>query len=927
MNTQLLTTKLYAPPVRPDLTPRAHLLARLDAGLAQGRRLTLISAPAGFGKTTLTAAWLQQRREAAAPESSAWLALDADDNDLARFLTYLLAALEIVRPGIAASAQMLLEAAPAPDFKPALTALINDMAGVEAGMVLVLDDYHVIEDVAIHAALAFLVENAPPPPHGLHLVISGRVDPPLPLPRLRARSQLTEIRAADLRFTPEEIAQFLNAALVCDLPAETIAALDARTEGWVAGLQLAALSLRGRDARQVAEFVAAFGGSHRHIIDYLADEVLSQQPPDVYEFLCRTSVLERLSAPLCQAVTGRADSAALLQYLDHANLFLAPLDEERQWYRYHRLFADFLRHRLETTWPEEVHDIHVRAADWYEHHALFNEAITHALAAQEFERAADWIARIAPTFLAVGRASTLLHRLRALPETLLRSRPALCLSYAEALLIVGDYASAETYVQIVESVLVGAANSPETRGLHGAVTAIRAYCHIAYQGDLRHGLELARQALADLPPDSEFLRSVVMWLLGYGLLFNPDMIEAQQAFDETIKLGRATGNVLVSSLSVYISGYLSMMQGRLRKARLSFEQTCAEMESERWSNGTASVTSGELYSVGVSLLYLGLGDVLRETNDLEAAECMLGRGIARAEQWGHAEVLADSYVLLSRIRHGRGDAAGARRAMDAAMALVIRQQVVQFTRRQVRASQARLALMQGDLAFASGWADQWERDYPEGPLDEGNFALFMQWVEVSTLTRIYLAQGRFDRVMPRLTLLQRAVEAVGWHGVSIELFALEALTWYGQGRPAEALAVLRRALAQGEPEGYVRVFLDAGAPMAALLREALAGATASGVTASHDISPDYVHRFLRAFDAESPAGASPPAVVALPEPLSERELEVLRLIVAGYSNPEIAAKLYLALSTVKTHVNNLYGKLGVSNRAEAVARANALKLL
>lgn len=921
MNTQLLTTKLYAPLVRPDWVLRASLLARLDAGLAQGHRLTLVSAPAGFGKTTLMAAWLQRRREASAPESAAWLALDAEDNDLARFLTYLLAALEIARPGIAASAQMMLETAPVPDFKPALTALINDLAGAGAGIVLVLDDYHVIEDAAIHAAIAFLVENAPPPPRGLHLMLSGRVDPPLPLPRLRARSQLNEIRAADLRFAPEEIAQFLTVALACDLPAETIAALESRTEGWAAGLQLAALSLRGRDARQVAEFVKAFGGSHRHIIDYLADEVLAQQPPDVYDFLCQTSVLERLSASLCQAVTGRSDSAALLQHLDHANLFLTPLDEERQWYRYHRLFADFLRNRLEAGGPEPVRDIHARAADWYEQHALLNEAIAHALAAQQFERAADWIVRVAPALLAAGHAPTLLHRLRALPEALLRLRPALCIVYAEALLVAGDYTTAVTYVQIAEDLLEAADDSLETQGMRSAVTAIRAYCHVAYQGDVRRGVELARQALAGLPPDNEFLRAMVMWLLGYGLFFSPDAVDTQRAFDETIALGRATGNALMSSLSVYVSGFLSVMQGRLRRARIAFEQTIAELESGRWFPATPDATAGGRSSVSASLLYQGLGDVFRETNALEAAERALDRGIALAEQWGHAEVLADSYVLLARIRQARGDAAGARLAMDAAVALAVRQQVVLFTQRQVWASQARLALMQGDRDFAAGWADEWTRDHPESFQDEGGFALFMQWVEVSALARICLAQARFDLALRHLRPLLDIVTTVGWQGVKLELHALEALALRGQGRTAEALAVLRRVLAQAEPEGYARVFLDLGAPMASLLREALAEAAGS-----HDISPDYIRRLLQAFDAEGPAGGPAP-VAALPEPLSERELEVLRLIVAGYSNPEIAAKLYLALSTVKTHVNNLYGKLGVSNRAEAVARANSLKLL
>ncbi len=922
----ILTTKLYIPPPHPACATRARLFEQLDAGLRLGHRLLLICAPAGFGKTTLLSEWIGNFRlpildfgseltpDDTTPKSkiknpkSCWLSLDEADNDPTRFLLYLLAALETAYPDIGADARAMIQPPQPLQLTTILTVLLNRLAATlsEGNLVLALDDYHVIEQPAIHDMVEFLLDHLPP---HMHLAIATRVDPPLPLARLRARRQLTELRAADLRFTADETAMFLNQIMGLNLAPENIATLEVRTEGWIASLQLAAISLQNRTATEAASFIAAFSGSHRHVIDYLTEEVLAQQSPEIHEFLSQTAILDRMTASLCNAVTGRDDGERLLRRLEQVNLFLAPLDDERRWYRYHRLFADFMRNHIYNEAPELARTLHRRAAAWYAQHAMPSEAITHALRAVDFESAARWIEHAAVSLLMRSEATTLLNWLKALPQSIIDARPALNLAYAEAALIAGEFAPIETALHAVETALNrGDIPAAERNAIQSQVTAVRAYM-ATFSGDIHRGVALARQAFAALPEGNAFLRSVVAWLLGLSQFFDTDTIAAQRVFGETLELSQATGNTLIASLSLFVTGYFAILQGRLRQARITFEQGLVAL-------------SGAPHTplpVSASLIYQGLAEVLRETNDLEAAAQAIAECINLGEQWGNAEVLVDSYVVLTRIAYAQGDEARARQILERVMTFAHEDRISQLTIRQMEAFQARMQVVWGELNAAALWAEKWRNAYAQEPLPEGNIATFVRWMEVSALARFYLAHERFATAIEVLIPLRRLVEEAGWRGVAIELLGLESLALHGLGQHTAAHTTLHRALTLAAPEGYTRVFVEMGTGMVELLREVL----------DEGIMPNYVKSLLQV--PRSPTHTSNSQLLTLNsqllEPLSDRELEILRLIDTGATNREIANKLYIAVSTVKTHINNLYGKLGVANRVQSLTRARELGLL
>ncbi len=915
----ILTTKLNIPPPHAACAPRVRLFEQLDAGLHLGHRLLLICAPAGFGKTTLLSEWIATNLQSSiANLQCCWLSLDEADNDPTRFLLYLLAALEMVYPGIGADARAMIQPPQSPSFTAILTVLLNHLAdrAAEGDLVLALDDYHVIELPAIHDMVAFLLDHLPPL---MHLAIASRVDPPLPLARLRARRQLTELRAADLRFTADETATFLNQIMGLALTPENIAALEARTEGWIASLQLAAISLQHRAAAEAANFIAAFSGSHRHVIDYLTEEVLAQQPSEIHEFLSQTAILDRLTASLCNAVTGRDDSERLLRRLEQANLFLAPLDDERQWYRYHRLFADFMRNHIDNEAPDLMRTLHRRAAAWYAQHAMPSEAIGHALRAADFESAAQWIEHTAVALLMRSEATTLLNWLKALPQPLIDARPMLNLIYAEAALIAGEFAPIETALHAVEAALRNCdVPTEEHDAIQSQVTAVRAYM-ATFSGDIHQGVALARQAFAAIPEGNAFLRSIITWLLGLSQFFDTDTETARRVFDETLELSQATGNTLIASLSLFVSGYLFILQGRLRQARATFEHGLTTLTGDQHTPPPVSA----------SLIYQGLAEVLRETNDLEAAAQAIAECVALSEQWGNAEVLVDSYVILTRIANAQGDEKHARQILEKIMTFARENKISRLTVRQVEAFQARMQVAWGELDAAALWVEKWLDAYAQEPLPEGNIAIFVRWLEISALTRFYLARGRFAAALEVLTPLRHAVEATGWMGIAIELLGLESLALHGLGQREAAHITLHRALTLAAPEGYTRVFVEMGTGMTALLREVL----------DEGIMPDYVQSLLQvtscklqvadsnALSIHSPNSQLLTLNSQLLEPLSDRELEILRLIETGDTNREIADRLYIAVSTVKTHINNLYGKLGVANRVQALARARELGLL
>jgi len=946
----LLATKLYIPAAHPNLVSRPCLIQRLDEGLRPGCRLLLVSAPAGFGKTMLVAEWVQRRRAGAEtgpagdgvqPADSlravrsaraeqapafAWLSLDDEDNDPARFFTYLTGALETVNVHVSFDARALSQSSQSPSQSSALTALVNSLAAHPADLLLVLDDYHVIEQRSIHDALLFLVDHLPP--HA-HLVIVSRTDPPWSLARLRTRGQLTELRAADLRFTPDEAAVFFNDAMGLNLSTEDVAALEARTEGWIAGLQLAALSMRGKATERVADFITAFSGSNRHVIDYLAEEVLAQQPEEIHDFLCQTAILDRLTAPLCDAVTGRGDSDAVLRQLEQDNLFLIPLDDQREWYRYHRLFADFLQNHLQHDMPDRVVDLHCWAAEWYERNGMADQAVNHLLDAGDFEWAARLIEQLAPMALMHGEVTRVLAWLDALPAGLVRSRPQLGIFRAEALTIAGQVDAIETVLQDVERGMQLGHPTTDNRDLLGQIAAIRAYQAIL-EADLPRATKLARQAFEYLPEGNVFARTMVAWLLGFTQYFDEGVTAATRAFSEMLELSEAAGSTFMTMLSTFTFGYLHVMQGHLRQAKDVFLKS---LHLARVDERRPDVSEGERPPLGISLVYQGLGEVLREQNDLENADRYLTDSVVLGEQWGNAEMLSDSYVFAARAKRALGDIGAAHALFRKAERLSLDNRVSPLTTRQVHAHRARLWVAEGNLEAAARWAGSLGQVQKAEGGASGQIALYVRVVERSTLVRLLIARHEFDVAMDVLTPLLQGVEAAGWTGVAIELLVLQASVLQGQGKINEALAVFRRTLSLAEPEGYVRVFVDEGAPMAELLR----------LAASRGIAVGYVREILAAFEQDrsrsrvsgsrstvTPASNLRPETLkpeTLLEPLSEREMEVLRLIADGLSNREIADRLTIVVGTAKRHASNIYAKLDVHNRVQAVARARELRLL
>jgi LuxR family transcriptional regulator, maltose regulon positive regulatory protein len=906
----LLATKLHVPRPQPGFVPRPRLVQALSQGLARGR--VLICAPAGFGKTSLLADWASN-----GGRPVAWLGLDAGDNDPARFWRYVVAALDQAQPGIVERLGALL-GAPAPrSFEGLATAVINDLAAQPARdeVLLVLDDYHLVDAGPVHESVAFLLENLPP---GLVLVVSGRSDPPLPLPRLRARGQLAELRAAELRFTTEEAAALLGTAARQVLPEDAVAALTARTEGWAAGLQLAALSLRGRT--NAAGFVAAFSGSHRFVLDYLADEVLDGQPGQVRAFLLETSVLERLSGELCDAVTGQSGSQAMLQSIERAGLFLVPLDEVRGWWRYHQLFADLLRARLEQEQPGRMRELHRAAAAWSDEHDLADDAVRHALAAGDAAWAARLVERHVETLLGRSEGATLRRWLSALPGESVRDRPRLCLAQAygaamgfqvealEALLDDAERAfaasGAEPYAASAGRPVSSLANVPAGIAFLRAVLA-------RLRGDPALASDYNRQALAQLGEDDWLMRYLVRWNQAAADWLGGRPGSAERGLTEVLAELRAAGQFFAGFLAMrvrYDLGQVQHARGNLAAALATYRQALEEADESSQTAITGPT-------------HVGLAQILYERDEVAAALDHATRGVTLCRQLTFTQSLATGLAVVARIRHAHGDAAAAIAAMGEAGQVELSSQVVALLN-PVPSLRARLLLAQGDVSAAAQWAKaaglspEDEPDYPREPA-------------YLLLARVLLAQ---DRPGPALTLLQRLLAAAasqGRVGNVIEIQALQALALTARGDHAGALGALAEAVTLACPQGYVRVFADEGAPMRAVLSR-LSAARKDQRAPARDIDPDYLARLLRACGQ---AGAAPPsrrAAAPLPgmaEPLTDREVEVLWLLAAGRSNQRIAHELVVALDTVKKHVTHVLGKLGAANRTEAVARARQLGLI
>jgi ATP/maltotriose-dependent transcriptional regulator MalT len=890
----LVTTKLRAPRVRPTLVARPRLHAALAAG--EEHRLTLVSAPAGFGKTTLLGEWAEDRKEGS-ERSVAWLSLDETDNDLARFLSYLVSALQAFEEDIGQGVLASLRSPESPPLEAAVGALVNELASVEQEISIVLDDYHLITSKRVHEATSFLIEHLP---ENVHLVVSGRTDPPLPLAKLRARDQMTELRAADLRFTTDEAAAFLDDVMGLTLSAADVAALEEITEGWVAALQLAALSMRGRD--DVSGFVRAFSGSNRHVLDFLAEEVLERQPEGVREFLLRTSVLERMSAPLCDALTGRAGGQAMLERLERENIFVVALDDERRWYRYHHLFADFLRDRLRHESPELAVELHLLASGWYEDNGLDVEAIGHALAAPDHERAARLIEREVKQAWSRGEGPTALRWLEALPIAAKRRRPRLLLQHAQALVLVGRPDDVEFLLKEAER--VAAATREDRRFLLGFASAVRSW-RARLRGEAPAAVELAQRALSLLPDEEEHLRNFAAVSLGDALGTSGDLSAASEALAEATRIGRAAGHVYGTLMAMVLHARVQAERGRLREAEEAYRRAL-RFVTER----------GVELLPPAGVVHIGMADLRYERNDLEGAQRELKRGMELAEQAREVSNLVWAYMTLSRVKRARGDEVGALESAREAER-VARASGADLQMAIAGAWMARLRLERGDLTEVTAFEQ-------ERVVNAENAADAVRTVDRLTSARLLHARGRYREALRLLEESRASAEVAGRTGELIEVLVLRALTLWANNEKERAVNTLTRALTLAEPEGYVRTFVDEGSAMGDLLRATLEARNRGYLDAANRVAVRYLAKLLATLAQDA---AAPAADGGLSEPLSERELEVLALIAAGESNGEIAGKLFVSVSTVKTHINNLYRKLGARSRTQAVARAREMSLL
>jgi len=915
----ILATKLYVPQPRAALVARPGLRERLERGL--DGPLTVIAAPAGFGKTTLLADWLASSPR---PRQVAWLSLDAADSDPRQFLRYLVAAFQTIAPAAGHAALAVLQSAQPPPLETLMPVVANDLVQAAEGCVLVLDDYHTIDGPAVHQVLAYLLDHLPPQ---LHLVIATRVDPPLPLARLRARGQLTELRAHDLRFTPAEAAQFLQEVMGLPLTVADVMALEARTEGWIAGLQLAALTLQNRPREQMADFIDAFTGSHRFVVDYLVDEVLARQPGHLLTFLLQTSILERLSGGLCDAVVlgdasglssaapsgGQAYSQLILEQLERSNLFIVPLDDDRHWYRYHHLFAQVLRERLASGASQNmVASLHRRASGWFEGQGLIVEAVQHALAAHDWERAASLIEAHGLLLMVRGEVHTVLAWLDMLPDMQLRARPFLFVIQALGLLFTNQLEAVDARLQDAEQRVVADASDDHSRTILGFVALLRGDT-ARTRGEITRCVILSQRALEILPATQEIARRAASLNLAYEFLVNGNVAPRNEHLLREAARSYDTGDLVAALRGVVTLADFQRRKGRLHQAATTYREA-AGIPPEPL--GLRALINGASY-------YFGLGDLLRERNELGAAQDLLrqGREMVLAGLNVDAEPTTAGYRALARLQQVRGESNAALATLAELQEVAQQRTFAPHLLTRVAAARAHLALLQGDLPAATRWADS-------SGLHVHDELTYLHECEYLTLARIRIAQSRSGATPPHLSdtlhFLHRLMEdaETGSRMDSlIEIVVLRALALHKQGELNAALAALEHALVLAAPEGYVRVFVDEGAPMASLLAQAPADAYAEKLLAvlrAEGIDPAAVPH-----TATSTSLASPPKG----EQLTERELEVLRLLAAGRSNQAVASELIVAVGTVKRHVNSILSKLGVESRLEAVARARDLGLV
>lgn len=901
---ELLLTKIRPPRLRAQRVARTRLLAHLDNG--QQHKLTLISAPAGYGKSTLVADWIAVRSQRGDRLSVAWVSLDEGDNDPVRFWRYVFTACQELaktgQAGVGEAALSMLRQAEQPSFEGVLTAFINDLTRLEPPAVLVLEDYHAIDTPAIHKMVAFLLDYMPP---ALHLMLITRHDPPLPLARLRAQHEIYELRAADLCFSPPEVHAFLQQSVPFPLPGSAATRLMERTEGWVAGLQLAALMLqRSPQPQAVEDFLQAFTGSRRQIVDYLAEEVLAVQPSSLQTFLLKTSILHRLNPSLCNALTGGDDGDAALEQLERANLFLLPLDGDRQWYRYHPLFGEAMqqiaRRRLGETM---LLDLYRRASGWHEAHGYLGDAVEMALSAQDYIHAADLIARTLSLKLINRELYTARRWLEQLPRDLLYERPALCFSYAMAVLFTSDRSAPETLALVQEPLQRAEARwlADENEDQLGQLLAFRALVAF-WQGDFAHAFATARQSLELLPSHDVYWRGNSLFHIALAHFLDGQIEEAHSMVLAARSLWERAGNGYGVRAATLVLADLYVEQGELHQARRLLQSILDEAGEDRIDQGHA---------------LLGLAMLAYEWNDLERAEALAAQSLQISREYG-AEVgeqlvtetlLVPAMLMLARVDQARGDFS---QALERIQGLPVPTRTSPLARIDVQGCQLRLALAMGDVAV-----------YQRPPMHENGDCFPRQQEQAARLAaRVMIARNDGEGALRLLAPWHKQAHGQGRTGSELEILALMALAYAIQGDHAQAREAIEQSLALAQPGAYQRLFLDEGAPMAALLRAVYP-----------DLRDDlplaaYIRKLLLAFAGEpSLSLSSPPNEPILIEPLSRQEEQVLRLLAAGLSNPEIARQQVVSVNTIKSQLQSIYRKLDVHGRQEAVDMARRLGLL
>ncbi len=922
MKTQILTTKLTIPSARRMWVPRPRLLERLDEGRSLKHRLTLVSAPAGAGKTTLISRWIHERHL-----SAAWISLDAHDNDPQRFWIYVVTALQTMDPRVGPTLLKWLRSPQPPPLEKMITALINDLVKVvpheQDSHFLVLDDYHAIMVPEIHDSLDDLLRHVPP---RLQLVILTREDPPLALPRLRSRGQLTEIRTGDLRFTPEEAAQLFGGVMGLDLPDEDVTALAERTEGWAVGLQMAGLSMQRETPSNQRAFVRTFAGNDRLVADYLTDEVLDHQRSGMRAFLLQTSILERLSGPLCDAVTGRDGCQQRLLELEQANLFLVPLDRKRIWYRYHHLFADLLRHRLQRQRGlQTVRDLHRKAGEWYAGEGLWEDAVRHALEATDDERAADLVAQAAPPALMRGEFVLVKRWLDALPDDLVRARPILCIARAWCTLPY-SVERARQWIERAGSTAHNCVDQGAGNDIQAHIAALRVTVAHTTNASRSTVIELCQDALVKIPERDTELRAVVVYWMGEAYLALGDSASADRAFERVMQIERDSESHTMSLVMKGIHAWRDFIRGHLHEAAATCRQMMRSVvepaEEAGWDLPMACY------------LYIVLGQIHYQWNELDRSVALLRRGIELGEMTPlESPILVEGYTALARVRAVQGKFGDALRLMDKAEQTgelwLAEGDVPPALRVPIWLRQAQVEGCTPCLDRAIAWADAYAVQRSDGYSPE-----------LQSVAHVRIAQScaygapDLDPVLSILDEQLTLADASGRTAWQIEARMLKALTLQAKERGAAALGLLECALALAKPERFMRAIVDYGPSVGALLRQV------PRQNSMREYARGYAREYVRGYarellailvveegDERPAAQVSTDASTTLVEPLTPRELEVLAVIATGVSNAEIAQSLYISVNTVKTHITNIFGKLEVTRRVEAVARGRELGLI